>query len=109
MNTASFFARGSAVYTCNCCKRSTRSTGRGDNDNVGLCAECFDLSGEENSLSDTGDLYDSPERVLEMIMAVKKLGGDATVWGDLALIAARKRDAANCGRNQVFTPDTCSL
>jgi hypothetical protein len=47
------------VYACGCCKRLTRQTGRGDNEFTGLCAECYDLAGEENSLSDTGALYDA--------------------------------------------------
>jgi hypothetical protein len=84
------FERGSGVYACRVCARSTRSTGRGDNEGVKLCAECFDLGGEENSVSDTGDLYCSAENVLEMIAAVKAKGGDVSAWASLAEFAAAK-------------------
>jgi hypothetical protein len=60
----------------------TRSTGRGDNEYVGLCAECYDLAGEENHLSDTGELYDSPENILGMIAFIASKG-DASAWDDL--------------------------
>ena len=46
------FAKGSGCYTCSCCKKLTRSTGRGDNENVGLCADCYDRAGDENAVSD---------------------------------------------------------
>lgn len=80
---ASHFARGSGVYKCRCCERQTRSTGRGDNENVGLCAECYDLAGEENSLSDNGEFYSGPNSVLELIRAVGLRGGKASYWRDL--------------------------
>lgn len=77
------FAKGTGVYTCSCCKRATRSTGRGDNEHAGTCAECFDLQGEENSLGDTGDFYDSKANVLSMIAHIAAKGGDASVWDHL--------------------------
>jgi hypothetical protein len=40
------------AYICRCCKRKTRSTDRGDNEEVRLCEECYELSGIENSFSD---------------------------------------------------------
>lgn len=85
---ASRFAVGSGVYACKCCKRNTRATGRGDNENVGLCAECFDLAGEENSLSDTGEFYESKAFVLDLIAAVEAKGGNAECWADLKAKAA---------------------
>ena len=81
------FERGSAVYQCNCCGRSTRSTGRGDNELLRLCAECYDLGGEENSLSDNGKLYDSPQNVLGMIRFIEEKGGDASSFADLKAFA----------------------
>lgn len=83
MRVTNRFAKGSAVYSCRCCKRRTRSTGRGDNDLVGLCADCFDLAGELNHLSDTGDFYDIPANVLAMIANVEAMGGDARCWDEL--------------------------
>jgi len=78
------FERGSAVYACRTCGRNTRSTGRGDNEGVLLCEECYDLGGEENHLSDNGgEFYSSPTEVLNMIAAVGSKGGDASVWDDL--------------------------
>ena len=82
-NANSRFARGSAVYACRCCGRNTRSAGRGDNEHARLCAECFDLAGEENSLSDTGEFYDSIPNVLALIKAVQDKGGNAGVWNHL--------------------------
>lgn len=87
---ANRFERGSGVYACGCCGRSTRSTGRGDNELVKMCAECYDLGGEENSLSDTGDFYDSPANVLAMIEAVGARGGNASVWDGLKAKALAK-------------------
>jgi hypothetical protein len=77
------FARGSGVYACRCCGHNTRATGRGDNENVRMCADCFDLGGEENSLSDSGRFYNGPENVLAMIAAVAAKGGDASSWDEL--------------------------
>jgi hypothetical protein len=54
MRTANRFVKGSSVYACNCCDRKTRQTGRGDNEFLKLCAECFDLGGVENEICDSG-------------------------------------------------------
>jgi len=48
------FQKGTGVYTCAACGKSTRSTGRCDNENVGLCAKCYDEGGLENEHSDSG-------------------------------------------------------
>lgn len=40
------------TYVCRLCERRTRATGRGDNDNVRLCAECYELAGIENAFLD---------------------------------------------------------
>lgn len=94
MQATNRFAKGSAVYSCRCCKRSTRSTGRGDNEHVRLCADCYDLGGEENHLSDTGTLYDSPQNVLAMIANVESMGGDASCWADLKAHALSTKETA---------------
>lgn len=80
---ANRFARGSAVYACRCCDRNTRSTGRGDNELVRLCAECYDLGGEENHLNDNGKFYSSKEEILAMIETVVAKGGNAACWAEL--------------------------
>jgi len=50
------FQRGSGVYVCRCCGHNTRDTG-GDGSGVQLCDICFELAGEQNHLSDNGELY----------------------------------------------------
>lgn len=89
MNTknSSRFQKGSGVYACRCCGRNTRYTG-GDGAGVKLCDECFELAGEENSLSDSGELYGSPENVMAMIAAVKAKGGNAECWAELDAAAS---------------------
>jgi len=77
------FQKGSGMYACRCCKRNTRATGNGDNDGVLLCVECYDLAGEENHLSDSGEFHSHPARILEMIHAVTLQGGDASCWDEL--------------------------
>ena len=49
----SHFKRGSGCYTCTCCKKLTRSTGASE-EYCGLCERCFEMSGDENSVSDGG-------------------------------------------------------
>ena len=46
------FQRGSGVFKCDCCARNTRNTGQPHGSR--LCAECYELAGWENSLSDEG-------------------------------------------------------
>lgn len=60
---ANRFTKGSGCYTCSSCGKLTRSTGRGDNENSGVCAKCFDNGGLENEHSDMGhkgDVKDCP-------------------------------------------------
>lgn len=59
---ANRFERGSGCYKCGNCKRNTRATG-GDNDILKLCAECYELGGIENLISDRGE---TPELVAEV-------------------------------------------
>lgn len=42
-------------YTCISCKRQTRSTGRGDNENCRTCVECYEAGELENQMSDCGE------------------------------------------------------
>lgn len=80
---ASHFARGSGAYRCGVCNHLTRSTGRGDNENAGLCADCYDLAGEDNHLTDNGELYSSKAEVLRMIEAVRTKTGNDSLWAEL--------------------------
>ena len=67
--TAGRFQRGSGCYKCQSCGRMTRSTGRGDNEYCGVCAECYELGGIENQMSDNGE---TPELLAE-IAALQKI------------------------------------
>lgn len=53
------FQKGQSVYTCRCCTRRTRQTGNGDNENVELCEQCYELAGLHNRVQDGGVLTDS--------------------------------------------------
>ncbi len=90
MKPTNRFVKGSAIYTCRICERRTRQTGRGDNELVGLCGECYDLAGEENHLSDNGKLYDRPENVLALIAYIASKGGDTSYWDDIKEAAERQ-------------------
>lgn len=77
MRTTNRFTRGSGCYTCRSCGRKTRDTGRGDNEHIGLCAECFDLGGIENAICDSdGDELDRyRNEAKRLLAAIRKLGG----------------------------------
>jgi hypothetical protein len=47
------FQKGQKVYTCQSCKKQTRNVG-GDEFYAGLCADCYELAGIDNSLTDNG-------------------------------------------------------
>ncbi len=84
MATTNRFAKGSGVFTCRICDHRTRSTGRGDNENVTLCAECYDLAVEENHFSDHGGaFYSSAEEMLSIIDAIGKRGSKTEPWDEL--------------------------
>lgn len=51
-NVKNRFVKGSGCFKCNSCGRSTRSTGNGDNENVKLCVECYEIGGIENEIAD---------------------------------------------------------
>lgn len=71
------FQKGSGMYACNVCGRNTRSTGQGDNEHVKLCAECYDLAGEANHLSDNaGKLYDPQGAASTLQHLGEKIGMD---------------------------------
>lgn len=74
----------SGVYACRCCDRMTRQTA-GDNDSLDLCAQCYELAGQENSLSDNGEFYrTTPEQILAQIAYLGTLkGASLRSWSDL--------------------------
>ena len=54
MSDNSKFRKGLGVYTCSCCGKQTRETGKSESFN-GLCAYCLEEGEWENALSD-GDI-----------------------------------------------------
>lgn len=69
------FLRGSGCYTCHCCQRKTRSTGRGDNENCDLCAQCYDWHGIANIMADNGETPELLAEWNELLAEIKSLGG----------------------------------
>lgn len=73
---ANRFERGSGCYGCRVCKRMTRSTGRGDNELIQLCEECYEVSGLENQISDCGDPDGTLAAMIEKLNATcREKGG----------------------------------
>lgn len=72
---ANGFKKGSGAYKCGCCGRMTRATGRNDNENIGLCAECYDLGGIENEISDYGSTPALEAEAAELKAAIVAKGG----------------------------------
>jgi hypothetical protein len=82
------FVRGMAVYRCRCCQRSTRQTGRGDNEHVRLCSECYDLAGYENMLLDGQQLSGRQVAdVLHLRDVISGKGGDPDRAFNMELLA----------------------
>jgi hypothetical protein len=78
MAVASRFKRGSGVYKCGCCLRMTRATGRNDNENNGLCAECYDYGGIDNEISDCGSTPELEAELARLKKIIADKGGDIT-------------------------------
>jgi hypothetical protein len=83
------FEAGSGMYQCRCCGRKTRSIGNGDNENVRLCVDCFDLAGFENMVSDGEVLTDAHKTDIRNMVAFLKTKADADVscWDELLVVA----------------------
>lgn len=71
------FKAGSGCYVCKVCKHNTRDTG-GDGSGVGCCDLCYELAGEENSISDTGRTYASHNNVTGMLASLDTRNGPGT-------------------------------
>lgn len=78
MNKANRFAKGSGVYTCRSCDRKTRATGRGDNEDIRLCVECYELAGIENAFLDGEGNDDLLRLARGYLDACRRKGGDVT-------------------------------
>ncbi len=75
MRKGTRFAKGSGCYRCEVCGRMTRSTGRGDNENLNQCAECYDLGGIENEIQDRGSTPELEAEAQALRDRIKELGG----------------------------------
>lgn len=81
MKNNSRFAKGSGVYKCHSCGRSTRATGANlDAVDLRLCGECYEIGGIENQISDNPNHADVPkwEAEIEQLKArITERGGNA--------------------------------
>lgn len=70
------FERGSAVYKCVSCKRATRNTG--DEGQLELCYECFELAGLDNQINDSGEVpsKETKQYINELADRLRKHGVD---------------------------------
>lgn len=75
--TNSRFQRSSGTYKCSCCGHRTRDTG-GGGAFVGSCDLCYDLAGEENSVSDTGELSNNPAYIKGELAKLDQRNGEGT-------------------------------
>jgi hypothetical protein len=74
-NSHNKFAHGSGCYTCTVCGRKTRQT---NPDAAGLrqCAECYEVGGLENAVSDGHDTDGKMQaRIVELNEVIKSKGG----------------------------------
>lgn len=76
MRQTARFGKGSGCFTCAVCKRQTRDTG--DNGDLGLCPEDYEIAGMENYISDnepndTTSLY--AVKILELQAVIRAKGG----------------------------------
>jgi hypothetical protein len=77
------FQQGSGVFECQCCHRPARDTG--DNGQLKLCSQCFEIAGYENTLSDHGELQPSEAaHVREQFNQLTQLLGSASKARDTA-------------------------
>lgn len=71
----SSFGYGTPTFTCRTCSRRTRDTG--DNGNVELCPDCYEISGSQNGLWDNGSINDWVARdVTARLASIAAKGGD---------------------------------
>ncbi len=80
------FHRGSATYKCRVCTRLCRATlyehGGGED---GICSECWDLAGIENSILDYGltEAAENRKSALPLLKSLKKKNAPLKNWMSL--------------------------
>lgn len=67
---SSKFEKGSGCYNCKSCTRKTRATENGDATALGLCAQCFEIGGIENQISDGG--YETPAEKRKLQLEIQE-------------------------------------
>lgn len=67
------FKRGSGCFVCRMCQRQSRDTG--DNGQLELCPECYEIATLENSISDYGDPDGKLAQQVEALTAQCKAKG----------------------------------
>ena len=72
--TANRFGTG-GCYECRSCGRKTRSTGRGDNENMELCVECCEYHAAQNAIWDDGESVERLEALQYWKTQVVAKGG----------------------------------
>ena len=77
--------KGSGVYKCGCCGRSTRDDGNGDSVNLKLCTQCFGLGGINNAVSDGDDAAQYCRTVTDLVGQLDALKAPKAQkqWGEL--------------------------
>ena len=83
------FIKGSTTYLCGSCGINTRITGDRSAKSCGLCNECYELAGIENSVRDGEEV--TPNLIAEinhMLAIIAKKGGDASLAFDKSLLTA---------------------
>lgn len=73
---------GKSTYTCRICNHLTRETGEGEQD-VLLCAPCFELCGYENMISDGDIAHVRKDIVEDLIEYIEKRGYGDAGWRDI--------------------------
>lgn len=74
------FTKYVGTYDCPVCKRKTRETDP-DAAGAGLCAQCYELGGIENSIHDGYETAESTrEEALKLMREIAKKGGKVDSW-----------------------------
>lgn len=73
----SHFRRGQGVFPCDCCGRQTRGTI--DTIGIDMCAQCYDLAGDDNMHNDDGTTPDAEQMAHynALLAEIVAKGGDA--------------------------------
>jgi hypothetical protein len=84
----SHFKRGSGMFPCRVCQRNSRNVG--DNGDVQLCEQCYELAGLDNVRTD-GQLTDSDKQAITSYLGelASRVGTDKAnaCWPELAHVA----------------------